>query len=328
MAQTKREIILDEIDRWRGEGLLDEDEYLFMRGRYDQGAPTLALDAPTALDVQARRGRVPSAPTTAAYVTHLVGGILLGAALVALVQFFAPVGIAQPLLALGIAVSCIVAAFVAEAHRGILAAEAGFAAGLMAAGSVPFYAMTLPVLGIVTGILAVGVLLLRRGKTPIALLATVAFFVGAQGAARVDPFAIRAGAGEALFIAALIAFGGILVAQRRERWGGIALGAHGLLLTLATFPLLDSAGVTDPGLAALAIGAVLGLLFLIGLRLDTRPLVATTSATLTLAAIAFAFLALGPALAAIVLLLLGSVLVWQAETVRGYFGTAAFVRNG
>lgn len=318
MSVSRRAVILEEIERWRAEGMLDDDEYVFLRSRYDQGRDPRLDSAPDATVAEEA-----SSPSPAAYATHLVGGLLLGAAVVALIQFFVPIGGWQPLAALIVSALAMGAAVVAEMRRGALAAEAGLAAGIVAAGSVPFYAVSPALLGGIAAALAVGVALLRRGRTPLSLLATAAFFVGAQHMARVDLLAAAPAGAEGALMLSLGAFGALLVAHRRERWGGHALALHACAMTLAAFPLLDALGTTDPGVAALAVGGMLGALFLLGLQLDARPLVAVTSAMLTFAAIAFAFLALGPALAAIVLLLLGAVLVWHAETVRGYFAPSA-----
>lgn len=310
MDEARRVVILDELDLWRAEGILDEDEHVMMRSRYVP-APDAALHTPLTPT------RAP--PSTAAYATHLVGGLLLGASLIALVQFFVPIGIWQPFSALGVGALCAAAAWVAETRRGELAAEAGFAAALLAGASVPFYALSMPLAGLLACGLALFVAVIRRGRTALAVLASVTFFVGAQHAARVDMLAPRPGASEGLYLLALVAFGALLLWHRREAWGGRALSVHAIGIVLATFPFLDALGVTDPGLAALGVGIVLGALFALALRLHVRVMVATTCAMLTLAAVSFAFLALGPALAAIVLLLLGAALVWQAETVKGYF---------
>ncbi|HUR68399.1 MAG TPA: hypothetical protein VM370_04075 [Candidatus Thermoplasmatota archaeon] len=258
-------------------------------------------------------------PDETAYATHLAGGLLLGAALVSLVRFFVPVGVGQPVAALGLGALCAAAAYRTEEKRGELVAEAGYAAGLLSAASVPFYAISMPLLGLLAALLAVALTRARRGTSPVALLALATFFVGAQHAARVDLLAPRDGAAELLFLSLLAGYGALLVRQRHARWAGIALAGHGIAIALAIFPLLDALGVTDAGIAALAVGACAGGLLLLALRIGARALVATSSALLTLAALVFAFTALGPALAAIVLLLLGALLVWQAEAVRGYF---------
>lgn len=305
MDDARRQAVLDEIEAWRAEGILEDEEYAYLRGRYElEASLRVASDAP-------------------GYATHLLGGTLLGAALIALVHFFVPLGGWQPLAALVLAATTVGAALVGERRRGSLAAEAALAAGLVAAASVPFYAVSPPLLGLLAAIVAVGVTLLRRGTTPLTLLASAAFFLGMQHATRVEPLAAVQG-GPWVFLVALLAYGALLARQRAARWANVALASHAVALAIAAFPALDALRVTDPGLAALGVGTLLALLFLAGLRLDARPLVAVSAALLAIAAGAFAFLSLGPALAAIVLLLVGAVLVWHAEAVKGYFA----VRNG
>lgn len=305
MDDARRSAILDEIEAWRAEGLLEEHEYDFLRERYRTGAGPIAR-AP--YDITDEPG----------YATHLVGGLLLGAALIALVQFFVPLSGWQPLAALLLSAACVAAAMLAERQRGPMAAEAAFGAALVAAASVPFYAISPALLGFPAAILAAGATRLRQGRTPLALLAVIAFFLTAQHAMRVDPLSAVHG-GPWLFLAALIGYGALLVRQRAQRWADRALAIHALAIGIAAFPALDALRVTDPGIAALGVGTLLAALFLLGVRLNARPLVATTAALLAVAATAFAFLALGPALAAIVLLLLGALLVWHAEAVKGYF---------
>lgn len=249
----------------------------------------------------------------------LVGGLLLGAAAVALILLFVPLSAWQPEAALLASLACFAAARAAERARGERAAEAAFATALAMAGAVPFFAHSPPPLAAVAALVAVSVTLARRGRSPLALVAVPVFYVDARHATGADLLRGSSLLAEIVLLVALLAMLALLVRQRSARWAGIALAAQGIALTTAVFPLLDALGVRDGGIAALAAGAMLGALFAFGLALRTRPLVATTGALLAAAAAAFAFLALGPELAALVLLCSGAALVWKAEAVRGYF---------
>lgn len=254
----------------------------------------------------------------------LAGGFLLGAALVAVVLLFVPAGAAQPIAAGALGILSIVGVHAAELRRGPRAADAGLAAALVCTASIPFYAGSPAPLGAIAALVAVWVPLVRRAATPLTLLAVPAFFVGARHATGADLLRGASLLRELAFFAALVAFAVFLVrqrgAQRDARWASHALAAHALALALAAFPLMDALGVTDAGVAALGLTATLAALFALGLWLRERPLVATAGSALAVAACAFAFLALGPALAALVLLCLGAALVWQAGSLRGYFG--------
>lgn len=252
----------------------------------------------------------------AAYATHVVGGLLLGAALAAVVQFFVPIGTRQPLAALALALACVLASRAAERRRGEHAAEAGLAAGLVAAATVPFYAVAPAIVGAFAAGLALWITIARRGRTPIALAALACFFVNARHATGAEMLRGSDVLAELAFMASLCAYAVLLVQQRAQRWASHALALHGGGLALAMLPLLDAMRVTDAGVAALAVAATLGALFALGVKLGARPLVATTGALLALAAAAFAFLALGPALAALILLCMGAALVWHAERIR------------
>lgn len=255
----------------------------------------------------------------AAYAVNVVGGVLLGAALAAIVLLLVPIGAAQPLVAFALAALCLVGVHVVEARRGAGVAEAGLAAALVCAASIPFYVETPAPLGALSALVAVWITLVRRGASPLTLLAVPAYFAGARHATGADMLRGARVLPEIAFMLALAGLAILLAGGRRARWPSYALAAQGLAIALATFPLLDALGVTDAGLAALAVSTVLGALFGVGVHLGERPLVATTGCVLAFAACAFAFLALGPALAALVLLCMGAALVWQAENLRGYF---------
>lgn len=254
-----------------------------------------------------------------ALTLQLVGGLLLGAALVSVVIFFAPEGLAQPLGALVVAGAALAAARLVE-ERDAGASESILAVGLVAAASIPFYETPPAWLGYAAAATCAIAAFTRVRRSPLAIAAVVAFAIDLHHATGVDLFAATHDASVWTLYAGVAAYGALLLAQRASPWARGALAVHAPLLTLALLPVLDHAGVRDAGIAALAVGTQLAVLLAVGVRLDVRPLVASASALLSLAALTFAFLALGPALSAIILLLLGALLVWRAEALRGYFG--------
>lgn len=250
---------------------------------------------------------------------------MLGAAVAALVPLLLPAGPVQALAVLLVATVLILSAW--KLGR---VGDAADAAGLGAALGVPFLAGSPWPLGLVIAGLAIFVTIAQRGRSPLALLAAATFFVGIRHAVQLDLLAGREAVPAAALFLALVAYGALLAAQaahaapRRAAgaagapWAGIALALVGLLLVLAAFPLLDVAGVTDAGVAALCLGTLIGALLAFGVWTRIRPLATTMGVVLPLSILAFALLALGPALAAIVLVCLGGALLWQAENVRAF----------
>lgn len=267
---------------------------------------TLAADAPPE-PIEGRGG-------DAGHATRLVGGIMLGAAVAALLQTFVPTGPAQPAIALLVATICILSAWKLGD-----AGDIADAAGLAAALAVPFYAVSPAPLGLVVAGLALFVTIAQRGRSPLTLLAVAAFFAGVRCAAGVDLLLGDSALPAVALFLALLAYGGYLATLRDGAWSGRATALVGVLLVVAAFPLLDAIGVTDAGIAALCLGTLLGALLALGIALRLRALATTMGAILPVAVLVFALVALGPALAAIVLLCLGSALLWQGEQLRGLF---------
>ncbi|HVM44919.1 MAG TPA: hypothetical protein VM582_03195, partial [Candidatus Thermoplasmatota archaeon] len=263
-----------------------------------------------------------AAPEETAQALRLVGALLVGAALAAVVQLLVPVGFAQPLVAVAIASALLLAAR-RLVRRDAPSSDLLCAIALVACGSTPFYAVSPPGYSAIAAALAVAATLLQRGRTPLALLWIAAFFVNARdaaGAAMLEGAALGA---ELPFLAALVAYFVLLARRRAARWGERALAAQGLALAVGVFPLLDALGVTDAGIAALGLAVALLVLFALALRLRARSLALTTGGLLAFVGTAFAFLAVGPALAAIALLCVGAAFVWRAERLRGYFRAPA-----
>lgn len=246
---------------------------------------------------------------------RIVGGVMLGAAVAALVQQFVPSGPLQPIVALFIALLSILSAW-----RLGRAGDTADAAGLAAATAVPFFPATPAPLGLVVAGLALFVTIAQRGRSPLALLAAATFFVGVRHAAGVDLLLGETALPAVGLFLALAAYGAFVASQRApgDDWSPRAAALVGALLVLCAFPLLDAAGVQDAGIAALCLATLIGALLAAGVALGLRALAATMGAILPVAVLAFALLALGPALAAIVLLCIGSALLWQAEHVRAY----------
>lgn len=252
------------------------------------------------------------------FAVHALGGLLLGAATVALVQFFVPTSFWQPIVALALAVAMTALARWIDRRGDARSALTLRCASLVGAGAVPFFPIAPPPLSALAAFVAVVPLVGRATPVASALLAVPCFFVNARHATGADMLRGDDVVAELIVLAALLGFGALLVRRRAERWGGWALALHAVAIAATTLPLLDAMRVTDAGIAALAVGVALGLLFALGLRLRVRALVTTTAALLAFAAASFAFLALGPALAALVLLCMGGALVWQGEHIRSY----------
>ncbi|HET6403958.1 MAG TPA: hypothetical protein VFH78_04875 [Candidatus Thermoplasmatota archaeon] len=251
----------------------------------------------------------------AALPLRLAAGLLVGASVAALVPLVAPATPARALVAFGASALLLVAAHAAEARRAMAAADAALAAALVAGGSIPFHAAVPAPLGALAALVAVWVALVRR-DTPLALLAVPAFFVGARHATGGPMLTGSALLPELAFLVALLSFGALLARQRAARWSSRALAAQGVALALALFPLLDALGVTDAGVAALALTGALTALLAAGVALGERALAATAALLLAFAASAAALLSPGPALVGLALLAGGAALAWRAARGR------------
>ncbi|HUR68398.1 MAG TPA: hypothetical protein VM370_04070 [Candidatus Thermoplasmatota archaeon] len=326
---SKRAILLEALDAWHAEGALDEDAWKFLRSRYQGAAPDPDLDGELA-------GGASAAPTTtaraprrsfAADAMQFVGGLLVGAALVALTIYLDVGSAAQPyyLLALGV-VLLGPAIFGALRHAPSGLVEAGLAGGLVplaVAAGIAASQRDLLVPALVTAA-ALGITLLRRAEGASTLVAGAVYALGTASATLLqeglfggtqDPGARWA------WLALLLVYVGILLVWRHKLWATIGLallvapiaGAFALVLDLGTFPSTT---------AELLMGAFLGALLVPGILLGSRGLVAGAAAGLTIDAIVFASDVGGPGTAVVLLLALGGLLVWQAELVRRYFRRA------
>lgn len=325
---SRRAILLEALDEWRREGAIDEDAWRFLRSRYEN-APAGELDAP--LDGAAPEARLADAIEEerkggfALDAMQFVGGLLLGAAAIALVIYLEVETDAVPWVLVGLGAAGVGAAaavhlLLGEERSGLT--EAALAGGLVPAAVSAGYAIAEadPLAGLVAVALAVVGQVLRGGRGPSTLVAAAAFSLG-SAAVIVEDVTNEPGTARALaWLAALLGYTALALAFRRQRWSGVAVGAMVIPLVIAWIALL---GLTFDGLESvtleLLVGAFLAALLAVGVWLGVRGLVAAAAAGLTIDAIVFAFDVGGPGTALVLLLALGGLLVWQAQFIRGYF---------
>ena len=328
---TKRAILLEALDAWHAEGALDEHAWKFLSSRYRSGPPEPDLDAPLVAPRGAPDANAP--PTTrtqgpqrsfAADAMQFVGGLLVGAALVALVIFLDVSDDAKPWAFLGLGL-VLLAPAAAALYRGapIGLVEAGLAGGLVplvvGAGAAPDqYDIIVPAL---VALIAVGVTLLRRGEGASTLVAMGVYSFATARATILQDGLFGGGGDPTLrwtWLLALLAYMGLLLVWRHRLWALISLAIVVGPIALAFASILDLSHMSSTN-AELVMGAFLGGLLVPGIALGSRGLVAGAAAGLTIDAIAFASTIGGPGTAVILLLALGGLLVWQAEVVRRYF---------
>lgn len=323
----RRAIILEELRRWRAEGVIDEDTARFLEARYhgdDAGAPPVHPAARAATTAAPRSG-------FAAGALQFVGGLLLGAALVALVIFLDVDDDVAPwlLFAMGAAV-----ASVGLALHAFMPERDGLGEALLSAGLVPIVVAATFTFdqGGTSGMLvaslaaavAVAVHVLRKGRGPSIVVAGAGFTLASFAVADVqlffgEPEPLR----RFLWLAGLLAYLGLLLVWRRETWSTVGLALFVAPLTVGFLLILDVFDVQGAAAIELLLGGWLAIFVGIGVWLRNRGLVTGAAAGLTIDAVAFAFELGGPGTAVVVLLALGGLLVWQAEIVRAWFGGRA-----
>lgn len=332
---TRRQILLDALDDWHREGSIDEPTWRFLRSRYEH-APPGELDAPLAPAAEPAEPLASAPREKGAFAfdaMQFVGGLLLGAATIALVLYLDVPDANVPWVLLGLAGIGMAAA--AAARYGLGEAKAGLTEAALAAGLVPAavaggYAIddgpTLAAAG--AAVLAIAAQLLRRGQGPSSVLAAAAFSLGSVAVVFRDIGSEPSLAQAFLWFAVLSGYLAFLLIQRRIGWTGVAAGAMAIPLTIAwivlmmqTFDHLESVAVE------LLVGLLLAALMGVGIWLSTRALVAAAAAGLTIDAIVFAFDVGGALTALVVLVTLGGLLVWQAQLIRSYFGRHARVQQ-
>lgn len=324
--QERREVVLAEIRRWRAEGVLDEDTGRFLESRYDgPGAATVGtpplLPPPYAAGHRARRGG-----GFAADSLQFVGGLLLGAAVIALVVFLDVPETARAwwLLALG---ALALAGGLALHHRA--PARSGLAEAMLAAGLIPIAAAGLfagdaATRGVAGGLLAAGLgaatHVLRKGDGPAILIAGFAYVLGTFTASQIQIiFGEPHLTGAILWLLAILAYVGLVLVWRDRGWSTIGLALLMAPAALSFLFVLGAMGVEESLTYELALAGWMGLFLGLGILLRNRGLVAGSAAALTIDAVVFATDVGGPGTAVVVLLVLGGLLVWQAEFLRAWF---------
>lgn len=329
----RRAVILEELRRWREEGAVDEATLRALEARYateDGGAIPPSTGPSARAHPSGKRGAGPRSGF-ATNALQFVGGLLLGAALVALVLFLDLRPHQQPWVLLLLGGASVAGGLALHA---VAPARDGLAEALLAAGFVPLglagpFASSGDVSPLVVGLLAaalsVAVHVARRGRGPVVIMAGAAFAIATFAATDAGRFfSDESLPHRLLWLTGLLLYLVLLLAWRRQTWSTVGLALFVLPLTLGFGLVLDAASLSnDSTQMELLLGLWLGALLAIGLVLGNRGLVAGAAAGLTIDAVAFAFDLGGPGTAVVVLLALGGILVWQAELLRGYFGGAA-----
>jgi hypothetical protein len=254
-----------------------------------------------------------------------VGGLLLGAAALALMQLLGLQGTSGALILLALGGGACIAGVVLDRAGGKTAglAEALVAMGLVAASVAPFLDMRgdgaqSTILGTASAAIALAVLLGWREPAPATALATVAFAV-ASGAATQNG---NLGTSQAQHLAwwlALLGWGALLLRWRGQAWASVSLGLLVAPLAVA-FGLFVNAQPSPSSVGfELIMGLFLAILVGIGVATGDRGLTTGASGGLVIDAVVFAFDVGGAATAFVLLLALGGLLIWQAELLRGYF---------
>ena len=335
---TRRGIVTDALDRWRETGVLTPEEHARLRARAAQ-EPAPAWDEPLAPSTVGSAGpgaradfgdapaHVPAEDRSSFAVNAMqfVGGLLLGAALVALTFFLELEGASAAWTLLGFGALAIAGGtamhYLAPGRDGL--EEAMFAAGLVAVGVAPFQDGELMVVGLLGMALAVASLVIRRGDGATVTVAAAAYVVSSFAALGPDFFGTQ-DASPYVWWASIVAYALLMLVWRDRAWTSAALAFYVAALAFSFAPVLDEwsrqLGFDSSTFIQLVMGAYLGIWFAIGIVLGIRGLVAGAAAGLTIDAVIFAADLGGPGTAVIVLVLLGGLLVWQAEFLRGYFG--------
>lgn len=323
---TRREIILDELDRWLADGTLTPEEHARLRARYASDAEAARLDAPLGAGA-ATVGAVPrdARGSFAVNAMQFVGGLLLGAALVALAFFLKLDGAALPwgLFLFGVAGvgGGIALQFLAPDRDGLV--EALLAAGLVPVALSGLAPDSPTLVGTLAMALAVITFVLRRGRGPSVVVAGAAFVVASFGAAGPE-FLGESTRTAYIWWALLIGFGCLMLVWREEAWTSAGFALYvGPLVAAFLFVADQEWQVAEGAPLELLVGGYLALLLLGGILLGIRGLVAGSATGLTVDAVVFAADLGGPGTAVVVLVVLGGLLVWQAELVRAYFGRGA-----
>lgn len=318
MPSTRSEL-LAQLDAWHGEGLLDDITHQRLRTHVER-QPDSAFGAP------ALGGIAAGSTGLASGALQAVGGALLGAALVALTVFLdVPEGTSRAIL-FGGGLLFGAAGWLlmrAEGRDGI--ALAAHAAALVALTTAAFLggsdrtdAVGRAVAAVAAAI-AVVLLVLRRNGSPLAPVAVIAFALSFGNALYFDSLFEKGSASPWLGWGALAVLCAWLIVRRRDGWGdGWTEGALGILvipLTVCFLGILASMGF-EGGHSELPIGAHLAAWLGLGIWQHSRGLVTAAAAGIAIDGVVFAFDLGGAITGTLVLLVLGGILIWQAEVVR------------
>lgn len=309
MDENARRALIAELDKWRQEGVITSEQQETLRARYS-----------TPIEPDGSETESESRGLAASAWFQLVGGLLLGAGLIALVVFLELQEPASGYVMMGLGVLALAAGYAAHQtapeRRGL--SDAALAAGLVAVGvASPVASNSNPWVALLGAALGALVFAWRRGASPVAVAAAAVFVSGTFSFANSSLFTSD---DASAFVAwgALLAFGAFMLVWRAEFWTNVALAPYVGAIAVSFFMVLDAVNVSGSEATELWLGAHFAILFGIGIYLGARGLAIGGAAGLTIDAVVFAF-DVGGALTAVVLLLtLGGILVWQAELVRNY----------
>lgn len=303
MSDSFRDRLQEEVPEWIDEGIVDASQAQRILERYEAGAPSTA-----------------EVDTTSS-VLYATAAILLGAAAIALVLvgidpadpegYFFGLGVGLALAGLGLH---------AMAPERDLVVDA-----LLAASMVPLAASTFDGGLVLYPIAAVGLpvafVAWRTDQPFLPTLSVIGFTAAAAGAAFSEgDFAPQTDAqkttvwltGQSLFLAGLTVY---------DRWRDAALSSPVALAVLGAagsmIPFLDEVFDLSSVTTELVIGAALLVVLGIAVVLRHRGLSIGVSVGLGVDAIVFAF-DVDEIFGTVVLVVLGSLVIWQAETLRGW----------
>lgn len=317
---TRREAILEELDRWRDAGLIPSELHgtLVARtasdARLDEGlgSPSAAEGAPAPTGL-AGRGR------SAVEALQLVGGLFLGAGLIALASFLdlaTPLG-AHLLLVAGGALVAMGIALTRLTPRREGLEEAALAAGIVAmAATFPFTDSW--VHGLATALVMIVLHVARKGEGASTLLGAIAYGVS------VISFIANLGGenarvGSLTLLGLLLPMAALLAWHRSKEMSHAVLALYLHAIAAAVVFVATAHDVRSDTAVQLILGAYYGGAMMLGAFFGLRSVVGSAAAGLAIDAVVFAFDVGGPGTAVVLLLAFGGLLVWQAEFLRRYF---------
>lgn len=306
MTDSFRERLEEEVPAWVDEGIVEASQARQILERYEGSGPSQAgVDATSA-------------------VLYGTAAVLLGAAAIALVFVGLDPDSATPLL-FGVGAALTVGGLglhLLAPGRDLLA-DVLFAAALapLAAGPLAEILSTGEALayGLPAILLPAAYLVLRREQPFLPTLSVVGFATAMHGVA-FDVVAEDAASatywmvGQALLVAGLVAVDRLLRSRDADGPVGVAVAALGISLVVFLFETVD---VGSSVTLELVLGAIMVAVLTVGALLRHRGLVVGAGVVLGVDAIVFAF-DLDEVFGIALLVVLGGLVVWQAETLRGW----------